>query len=63
MNGQLETVNRKRLLSSEAFGEVVAQELGDISSQNLIAVRVQMNLVALIEREQRLFIWPEEIRI
>ena len=49
VNGQPRTVKRKPLLSSEAFGEVVAQELADISPQNLIAVGVQMNLVVLKE--------------
>jgi hypothetical protein len=51
------------LFSSEAFGEVVAQELGDISPQNLIAVGIQMNVVGLKKRDERLFIWPKEIRI
>jgi hypothetical protein len=57
--GQLRTVNRKPLLSGEAFGEVVAQELGDIPPQNLIAVGVEMNLVVLKKRDYRLLVRPE----
>ena len=63
MNGQLRMVNRQPLLSGEAFGEVVAQELGDISPQNLIPVGVEMNLVVLKERDHRLLVRAEEIRI
>ena len=59
VNGHLRMANRNPLLSGEAFGEVVAQELGDISPQNLIAVGVEMNLVVLKERDYRLLVRPE----